>query len=341
MQTGRTTVQQQARSSRKAAGLLLLSCLLLAGGGMATYAGDRPLSTVYYGEIAGNYRYTTGSSSYTGSLAPGSSCNASFTLTLPEDCTLEFSRLYVYWAWSRINQKAVYPSFTVYDARSPSAPLNLTARYADSKGFVSNYDFYSGTDAYALTGISPGQDTVSIVVAQDGPDESSVLVFGLAALVVFGSDGDTKKKIWVKEGCDLMYSSYGISPEMASSELVFDGEVEKGAVGEARLFLVAPSGGYSRDLAIDINKLLVNRLDEGRTPPLISTVFSLLFPNYRGKEWSDIFDPDPATQIGFETKDIRPYLRTEENRVVVRDQGDYLQLSNAVLTISNAGSDRT
>jgi hypothetical protein len=317
----------------------VLAFLLLTIGAAATYAGDKPLATVYQGELAGNYTFTTGTSGYTSSLVPGSRCNASFTFTLPEKSIPTFSRLYVYWAWSRINQKAVYPVFTVHDTRLQEAPLNLSARYVDSKGFVSNYDFYSGMDAYELTGISPGQNTITIDVDQDGPDGSSVLVFGMAALVVFGSDQEPSRMIWVKEGCDLMFSSYGISPEMASSAMVFSGEVQKAAVGEARLFLVAPSGGYSRDLAIDINKLLVNRLEEGKTPPLVSTVFSLLFPNYRGKEWSDIFDLDPATQIGFETKDIRAYLRTEENRVVVRDQGDYLQLSNAILSITERKGD--
>jgi hypothetical protein len=84
----------------------------------------------------------------------------------------------------------------------------------------------------------------------------------------------------------------------------------------------------------DINGLLVNRLEEEKTPPLIRTIFSLLFPNYKGKEWSDIFTLDNTTQIGFETKEIKPYVKTENNRVAVRDQGDYFQLTNAILSVS-------
>jgi hypothetical protein len=145
--------------------------------------------------------------------------------------------------------------------------------------------------------------------------------------------GASRSMIWVREGSDLLFSSYGISPEMATSDLYFEGAIPKENIGSAELFLVAPSGGYSRDIEIDINKLLVNRLEEEKTPPLVKTIFSLLFPNYKGKEWSDIFSLDNNTQIGFETKEIRPYLKTENNHVAVRDQGDYMQLSNAILII--------
>lgn len=325
---------------RNAMVLLLASCLLLVSGGQATYAGDKPLATVYQGDIQGNYLYTTGTSIYSSGLKPGMACNGTFSLNIPDDSTTQFGRLYVYWAWSRMDQKAVYPVFHVYDTRDPATPLNLTARYVDSKGFVSAYDFYSGTDAYDLPELHPGKNTMTVIVSQDGPEQSSVLVFGSAALGVYASPKEQRRLIWVKEGCDLMFSSYGVSPEMATNEMVFDGELPKTGIENAELFLVAPSGGYSRDLEIDINRLMVNRLEEEKTPPLIRTVFSLLFPNYKGKEWSDIFSLDNTTQIGFETKEIKPYLKTEDNRVAVRDQGDYFQLTNAVLTITLSGEGR-
>jgi hypothetical protein len=146
--------------------------------------------------------------------------------------------------------------------------------------------------------------------------------------------GASRSMIWVREGADLLFSSYGISPEMATSDLYFPGAIPRGKIESAELFLVAPSGGFSRDIEVDINKLQVNRLEEERTPPLVKTIFSLLFPNYKGKEWSDIFSLDNNTQIGFETKEIKPYLKTENNHVAVRDQGDYMQLTNAVLIIT-------
>lgn len=149
--------------------------------------------------------------------------------------------------------------------------------------------------------------------------------------------GAIRTRIWVREGSDMMFSSYGVSPEMATSDLYFEGDIPRGKIDSAELFLIAPSGGYSRDIEVDINRLLVNRLEEERTPPLVKTIFSLLFPNYKGKEWSDIFSLDNRTQIGFEKKEIKPYLKTENNHVAVRDQGDYMQLTNAVLIITYTG----
>ncbi|MDO9067264.1 MAG: DUF3344 domain-containing protein, partial [Deltaproteobacteria bacterium] len=149
--------------------LLLATSLLLVSGVQATYAGDKPLATTYKGDIHGNYLYTTGTSIYSSGLKPGNTCNGTFSLTIPENSTIPFTRLYVYWAWSRMDQKAIYPVFHVYDTRDPTTPLNLTVRYVDSKGFVSSYDFYSGTDAYDLPELHPGQNNITVIVSQDDP----------------------------------------------------------------------------------------------------------------------------------------------------------------------------
>jgi len=316
---------------------LALMCMALVTAAGATYAGDRPLVTSFYEDGPLQYIYTTGHSVYRGSMKSGETYTASFPLDLPGDAEVRFERLYVYWAWSQINQKPLYPTFNLADSRDPSMGLERVARFADSKGVVGSYDFYAGTDVYALASPVPGPNTVTITLTQEGPPESSVVMFGIACLVVYEDPGEPRRLIWVKEGGDLLFSSYGVSPEMASSEMVFEGTLPSGDIERAELFLVAPSGGYSRDRDFEINSLRVNWLDEEKTPLLMRTIFSLLFPNYRGKEWFDVFLLDSRTQIGFETRDIRPFLRREDNRVTVRDQGDYLQLANAILAIQIAG----
>ena len=323
--------------SRRTLPLLALLSLSLAGTAGATYAGDHPLNSTYYGDVTGNYLFDMGTSTYQGSVLPGETYEVTYSVDLPADVGVRFQRLYLYWAWSRIGQKAVYPGFRVYDSRQPGTPLTLAARYTDSKGFVSQYDFYSGLDAYELPPLLPGHNAFNINCEQAGLPNSSVIIFGIGVLAVYGSRGGKQSMIWVKEGSDLLYSSYGVSPEMATSDMVFEGKIPEGKIDSADLFLVAPSGGYSRDLEVDINKLLVNRLEEDKTPPLIRTIFSLLFPNYKGKEWSDIFSLDNKTQIGFERKEIKPYLKAENNKVSVRDQGDYMQFTNAILTITTTG----
>lgn len=322
---------------RSRATLLFLLFLSLTGTATATYGGDHSLNATYFGDINGGYLFDMGTSAYKGSVLPGETYNVTYSVDLPADAKVTFQRLYVYWSWSRIDQKAVYPGFEIYDSRQPGIPLTLASRYPDSKGFVSNYDFYSGLDAYELSFLQPGHNAFSVTCKQAGLPNSSLIIFGVGVLAVYESKEGKKSFIWVKEGSDLLYSSYGISPDMATSEMTFAGSLPKGNIETAELFLVAPSGGYSRDIEVDLNKLMVNRLEEDKTPPLIRTIFSLLFPNYKGKEWSDIFSLDNATQIGFETKEIRPYLKTENNQVTVQDRGDYMQLTNAILTIAYSG----
>lgn len=318
--------------------LLALLCILtIAGTAEATYAADHPLNTTFFENLKGDYLFSMGTSYYSSSLDPGDAYTVNFSINIPEDAAIRFQRLYVYWGWSRIDQQAIYPVISLRDSRNPDEILPLASRYSDSKGFVSKYDFYSGMDAYEIPLLLPGSNDFSITLHQDGPPNSSILVFGMGVLAVYESPESHHTMMWVKEGGDLMYSSYGVSPEMASSEMMFEGALPNAKVDSAEIFLVAPSAGYSRDLEVEINSLMVNRLEEEKTPPLIRTIFSLLFPNYKGKEWNDIFNLENATQIGFETKEIKPYLKTEGNRVTVRDQGDYFQLTNALLTIRFSG----
>ena len=317
--------------------MLLLTSAAIMGTAGATYASDRPLNESYRADLHGGYIFSMGDSGYSGTLEQYATYNVTYAISLPDESTVRFQRLYVYWAWSKIDQNAVYPAFRIRDSRQPSKDLSLVSRYSDSKGFTGTYDFYTGVDAFDLPPLHAGPNNFTITLEQNGLPNSTVLVFGSGVLSVYEAPASPRTLIWVREGNDLLYSSYGVSPEMASNEMIFEGELPKGRIEQADLFLVAPSGGYSRDLESDINTLMVNRLDEEKTPPLIRTIFSLLFPNYQGKEWSDIFNTDNSTQIGFETKDIRPYLKAENNKVTVRDQGDYFQLTNAILSIRMAG----
>jgi len=319
--------------------LLALVCMGIITTAGATYAGDQPLADALYDEGHLQYLYTTGNSTYRGGFGSNETYSTSFSLEIPPGAGIRFQRLYLYWAWSNFNQKPFYPVFNLSDSRDPSSSLETTARYVDSKGVVGTYDFYSGSDVYLLPPLQPGDNNFTVTLVQSGPPESSAAIFGMALLVVYEDSTEPRRLIWVKEGCDILFSSFGVSPEMASGEMTFEEVLPTDEIEGAELFLVAPSGGYSRDRDFEINSLRVNRVDEEQTPLLMRTVFSLLFPNYQGKEWFDIFVLDSPTQIGFEKREVKPYLRREDNKVVVRDQGDYLQLTNAILAIQVTGDD--
>ena len=312
----------------------LIAFLLLLAPAGATYTGDRPLETVFSDDLNGGFWYSAGTSTYAGSLPPGEPWQVTFVPEFPPDAEVRYQRLYVYWTWSRIGQEPVYPELAVYWGNDTVLPLQQTARYFDHKGFAGTNDFYTGMDSYLLPPLRPSEPS-TITIENAAQDNRTVSFYGAALLAVWEDAGSPFRQIWVNEGADLLYSSYGISPEMATSPVDFDGPIAPvREISSAKLFLVAPSGGYSRENIPGRNALMVNCIPDDSLPSSFSTIFSLMFPGYKGKVWTDIFEGDELHQIGTEEKDITRYLRPECNRAEVRDQGDYLLLTNAVFEVT-------
>lgn len=169
--------------------LLFFFILSLCGSAMATYGGDNPLNATYSGDISGGYLFDMGTSVYQGSVEQGNAYDVTYSFDLPADAQVKFQRLYVYWGWSRIGQKAAHPGFIVYDSRNPGTPLPLLSRYSDSKGFVSSYDFYSGLDAYQIPALSAGHNAFNVTCIQAGLPNSTVIIFGIGVLAVYEHGG--------------------------------------------------------------------------------------------------------------------------------------------------------
>ncbi|OPX73601.1 MAG: hypothetical protein A4E40_00125 [Methanoregulaceae archaeon PtaU1.Bin059] len=297
----------------------------------ASYAGDRPLQGVFSDTLSGSFYFTLGDGGYSGTLTPGSGYVASFQKELPPGAEARFERIYVYWTWSRIDQAASYPTM---EARlgGPDGPLlERAARYADSKGFASKNDYFSGMDSYLLPGHSG--DRVTVIVNNTADDGSTFIVQGTSLLNVYEDGGAPESSIWVAEGADLLYRSYGIPKELATTRVEFPGRVDLPRVKSARLLLVAPSAGFAREEIPEMNQLLLNTPGSGSLPPLVEPVLRVLFPHYQGKTWTDVFTADESRQIGIASREIRPFLRYSDNFIEVRDNGDYFQLCNAVLRV--------
>lgn len=167
----------------------LLLCMFLVTTSGATYAADHPLNTTFFQDLKGDYIFSTGDSTYTSSLYPGQTYSVNFSVTIPDDASITFQRLYVYWAWSKILQKAFYPVISLHDSRDQSHNLTLLSRYSDSKGVVGTYDFYTGMDTYQIPPLHPGKNDFTITIQQDGPTNSSVLFFGMGVLAVYENRG--------------------------------------------------------------------------------------------------------------------------------------------------------
>jgi hypothetical protein len=167
--------------------LVLATCL--AGSAAATYGGDNPLNASYYGDITGGYLFDMGSSIYEGSVPEGGVYNVTYSFDLPADARMQYERIYLYWGWSRVGQKAAHPNFTLYDSRQPDVPLKLISRFSDTKGFVSQYDFYSGMDTYELPPLAAGHNSFNVTCIQSGLPNSTVIIFGIGVFGVYEHGG--------------------------------------------------------------------------------------------------------------------------------------------------------
>lgn len=312
-----------------AAGTCILFCTAAAG---ASYAGDRPLALAYRGTVSGSYTFSEGDGGYSGTLNPGQTYTASFTREIPGGAVTRFERLYVYWTWSRIDQSASYPNMEVRLGGPEGPLLVLSARYTDSKGFASKNDFFSGLDSYLVP--ATGGENFSVYISNTAKDGSTFAIQGTSVLSVYEVTAGRETAIWVAEGADLLYRSYGIPPELATTRVDFPGRVDIPRVESARLFLVAPSAGFSREEVPEMNQVMMNTPGRGQLPPLVEPVLKVLFPHYRGRAWSDAFSADEDHQIGIAQAEVKPFLRYSDNFIEVRDNGDYLMLCNAVLSVT-------
>lgn len=314
--------------------LMILTCAaLLTVPAGATYAGDRPLADTFTYEGAGGYIFSTGNSTYSGTLHTGDRYPVSFTVDLPEDATVKYQRYYVYWAWSRKDQQSVHPTMTVTGSSGTTSPAEPATRYIDNKGFSSPSDFYSGVDTFSGGNLSSGTNTVTFEIENTGDGNSTFVIQGIGVMAVYESPSSPKGLIIVKEGCDMLYNSFGITPQMATSRVDFDHEIDTDRLKEAGLELVAPSGGYSRSDIIRKNALYVNSQEKTDLPTFFTVIIDLIFPNARGKEWTDVFDSDQQQQVGIDKRDITPYIARRSNFAAVQDRGDYLLLTNAILQV--------
>ncbi len=316
-------------------GVILFLALLFGAPVSATYAGDRPLENVFHEDICGGYIYTTGDSAYSGTLAPEDTWTAEMDVTLPANATPLYSRLFLYWAWSKEGQTAAYPNFTTTLAGANLSP-EPSARYTDTKGFVSRNDFFSGMDAYTISGLTGGENMLTLAVTNTHPENATVVIQGAGILSVYETNSGTDGTIWVNEGCDMLYSSYGVTPGMATGTVIFPGKTSTEDVSSATLHLVAPSAGYTSADTPEKNAIMVNRPEKNTLPDFFERILTMLFPGYNGWEWTDGFSSDEVHQIGEDVRDIAPYLQAEDNTVTVRDNGDYMLLTNGILWIERA-----
>lgn len=321
--------------------VLALVIVSTAGG---SYAGDKPLNTVAHGEIYGDVFFTLGDSKYSGRINYNDTYTVNFDVgVLSSGKEVKFCRLYVYWVWSQKENVGVYPTMEVEVKKGETKEvLSPVATYTDTKGFVGKYDYFSGVYVYDCKGtLKTNQvgDSFSVTVKNTDPNGSTFCVQGIGLLVIYECQEQEQNEdcqhieYWVKEGCDMIYAEYGITPEMATSKIFFNGALDLKKVKHADLITVAPSGGYVSKGETAHNVLYFNE-ESGwlSNLPFLKQLLRLLF-GYGGGVWSDVYITNDIAQIGVDQRDVTGYLKASNNFAAIQDNHDYMMVTNAVLVV--------
>ena len=268
-----------------------------------SYAGDNPLLTYRHGTLRGDLIYTIGDSKYSGRLHPNATYTVNLPIELPEGATVEFARLYTYWTWSYIESDGAYPDMLVTFGGTEIHPDQT---FTDRKG-TPPYDYPAGTYCYNVTDQVKSGGAYTAVVENAATGFKKFCMNGIGLLVIYSDPNGDETRYWVKEGCDILQANEeaGITAEEATTEFVFEGDVQQGDVAKAILTTVVASGDKGK------NTLTFN---EG---------------TYRG-----VYAGDPYPDLAIDERDVSAHLVARDNTVRIKDDGDFMAPSNAFLVVS-------
>jgi hypothetical protein len=295
----------------------------------ATYAGDKPLQTVIHDKHHGALDFSLGNSKYSGELDYNKTYTVNFNVDAPAGSSIKDAKAYVYWVWSKKGLEGIYPQINASLASSGTViPLPEGHMYTDTKGFASRYDYFSGVNTYDLGGKISSSGNYSISLVNADKNGSTFCVQGIGLLLVYEDPRSSTIEYWINEGCDMLYADYGITPEMATTTTLFEGNINPTSISEARLITVSPSGGYSSGREAR-NKLYFN--EKPSKIPVLGEIIQLLFGT--GKSWDNAYQTNETVQIAQDEKLVGDYLEPTENFASIQDNGDYLLATNAIFVL--------
>lgn len=311
--------------------IILLSLLIIfIFPASASYAGDKPLTTVYNEVHPGGIEFTLGNSKYSGEMKSNDTFKVDFEVAVPADASIRFARAYIYWVWSKKGLEGIHPTINAsVKHHGAVSPVTHDSRYTDTKGFAARYDFFSGTDVYDLIDLMYEKGNYSIIVKNSADDERTFCLQGIGLLIIYEYQDSPLIEYWVNEGCDMIYAEHGITPEMATTTTYFKGDVDTEKVNRAYLITVSPSGGLTQGAKQSRNKLFFN--EKAEVTPVLGDIIRILFGS--GKGWKDIYMTSESVQIAIDEREVTNYLKTKDNFASIQDSGDYMLVTNAIMVL--------
>lgn len=307
----------------------------------ASYAGDSSIATHLHGRLHGGVIFGLGDSVYRGNVIYNDSYTVDFNVALPGGAKVKHARLYTYWCWSKNNTIGTIPETdtTLMDISSNEIhQLESDRVYTDRKGFVGWYDFLSGTFCYDVSPFLSHDGKYSVSVRNDARD-AVFSIYGSGLVIVYESDEAPLIEYWLNEGADMLYAGYGITSTEATGTIPFDGELDTDHVTKATLTTIVPSAGYCprgvwEDIYVGHTSLHFNSGGWlSNAPAVIKDGIKYFIDHREGKTWEDVYVANRTVQIGVDERDVTRYLKKEGNAAKVRDNGDYMMLTNGILIV--------
>jgi len=285
---------------------IIMVCLFFAFSipAQANYTGDKPLIIHAHDTITGDLVYTIGNSYYKNLIDSEMTYEVTHNISIPQEATVQFARLYVYWTWSTINATGCYPDLKLIFNDNELSP---DANYTDRKEF-DPYDYPGGNRVYNITDTVTSSGSYHTLITNTGPDGSKFAITGIGLLLVYSDPTKNEMEYWIAEGCDYLSSksSSGLTPEQSVTQLELPGSINLSNICEAELTTVVQSGCHENN----------------------SLIFNL-------KNWTGLYNGTPYPDLDINNLDVRNYLTPNNNIIKLRAVDDYMAPSNVFLVLKH------
>jgi hypothetical protein len=286
--------------------LLLALVMMLVPAVTADYTGSS-LGVSGSGSVTGNVQIEHGTSSYSGELSPGGTYSVTFPVSAPSGANIRLASVYLFWTWSHDGTEGVQPSLKT---QVGGASLSPARSYSDRKG-SDPYDYPSGTFVYNVAGkVKPGGSLT--VTVTNAASSAGVGISGAVLLFAYDGGGSTGARYWVAEGADMLFATGSVTADAATTRTAFANVPAVAPGTTADLISVVPSGNKGK-----------NRL------------------TFNGQAFSGLFAGSPYADLAIATTPVGSLLRTGQNSITLRDEGDYIVPGLFVLRIAGTGATST
>ncbi|WP_048149722.1 DUF3344 domain-containing protein [Methanolacinia paynteri] len=251
-------------------------------------------------------------SKYSGILKRGKSTKYSLDLSLPENSTVEYARLYIYSAesYNTSGKEDVVPEMEV---RFGSRELDGEKSYRDLK-VDGGYKYTIETTCYDVSRDVGGSGKYDLSIKNSGDNADDVFaLYGSSLVVVYSNPDSPSASYWIAEGCDAIMASdeYEIDTEDGTTTVAFTGDSD--SVTNGTLYVVSTGADGLDD-------------EENR----------IIFNDYEAFDLLNAGSSDVSTV----SLDVKPYLKSSKNELSIQsylsgEKGDYMENRIAVLVLEH------